>query len=767
MVSLIVIVVLPWGCSKDSGRLENDNENDNDNGNNQGLVDGGHPDGGGSGHERPSGEVAEIRQGEPLVVDNERRRNALEAYESLDKDELDSEFDPEDLYETYNEFALAFFGPYTQLELQNHMGGVLDFVVSADWIHVSRNSAAIGFETTLPVRGYIEYGTDEQDLDSASDETERYFFQQIHHLRDLDEDTTYYYRLVGRGDDGETIVSHVRSFTTETGSGRIMVPGNLDGPPYVLDESDATYLLTEDITAEGTAVVIADQGITLDLNGRTITFGTAPVETVNPDGYETAACGIWARSSGLSDIKIVNGRIREGDGANESTSNGGLNAVYLSGVESIEIAGLSVEYRAAETAGLFFRYPSGRVHLHRTRITDKGYQVLDRHGAGVRAVRVVANDPDIGEMDDFEFNNNLVARTRQNGISRAQLMRDNEIWVDSWSTNSFAVQPFSRVDHQAGTVRRNKVFMSGYNPIGFGWAHLDLFVEENLVRMEGASTSTRRYYESWGEMDAVSAFRITNYGSGGQVRENLVYRNNVVFGRARGGGIMRGTMFYTDYSISDTLFENNFVYVSDDDGESLDTAPIVTQGVYANRENHLPAYYVDNVISSNIANVRFGDSYGRGDRHIFLNCTFIGEGDHPDYHTFVFDAGFDSNRHEVIDPVFVGRAAYDDVWWRRTSTQSFYSVGWTLTVNGPANETVQIIDLHGEEVFSGNLGGEGEISVELIAVTIRPAEWEESGSTFEVQDRFGHQKIFHTPHEVTVGGETRTVELDESMTIDF
>lgn len=723
----------------------------------------------GNGEEgRPSGEVAEVVMGDALDVDEARADAARDVFEELDKSDLEEGFSPAELYEVFNEFALTHFGVANQPLVEEFTGDLLDFKPDGDWTHISKNSASVAFETTLPVRGYIEYGTDEEALDESTEESERYFFNQLHHLSDLEAETTYYYRLVARGDDGETIISHTRSFTTEDGSDWTAVPGDLDGPPYRLDDSSTTYYLSEDLSAPRTALVVEGTDITVDLNGHTVVYGDDELGGVDENDAEESASGIWGRTGELSDIRIVNGQLSEGHVGNQSTSNGGLNPIYLSGVDDIEIAGVSMDYHAAQIHALFLRYPSGRVHLHHNRFTDRGFEILDRHGSGGgRPLRIIASDPDEGEMDDFELNHNLVARTRQNGLMRAPLMRNNEVFVDSWSTNSFAMQSFSREGFDAGTMSENKIFLTGYNAYGFGWAHQGYFVEGNLVQMEGVSSDDRRYYENWGEMDAMAAFRITNYGDGGQPREDLTYRDNVVVGRARGEGIMRGTMFYTDESIENTTFERNFVHVGAADDVAIEATPVVGQGVYANRDDHLPAYYVDNRLVSNVANVRFGDDYGRGDRHTFVDTTFVRDGDHPDYHTFVFDAGFDSNRHQVINPTFEGGASYDDVWWRRTSVFSYYSVGWSLDISGEADASVVINDVDGEEVFSGELDEDGELSVPLIALTIRPAEWEPGTDGFEVQERFSHQEIEHTPHEVIVGGESETVEMDERTAIEF
>lgn len=53
--------------------------------------------------------------------------------------------------------------------------------------------------------------------------------------------------------------------------------------PYYLNQAGATYILDEDISAEGTALVIDADNITVDLNGHTITFGANSVAIPNAD----------------------------------------------------------------------------------------------------------------------------------------------------------------------------------------------------------------------------------------------------------------------------------------------------------------------------------------------------------------------------------------------------------------------------------------------------------------------------------------------------
>jgi hypothetical protein len=59
------------------------------------------------------------------------------------------------------------------------------------------------------------------------------------------------------------------------------------GPgPYVLDQANTTYQLATDIDVPGTAFVAAAPGVTLNLNGHTVTYGDSAPITLNNGGFE-------------------------------------------------------------------------------------------------------------------------------------------------------------------------------------------------------------------------------------------------------------------------------------------------------------------------------------------------------------------------------------------------------------------------------------------------------------------------------------------------
>lgn len=186
---------------------------------------------------------------------------------------------------------------------------------------------------------------------------------------------------------------------------------------------------------------------------------------------------------------------------------------------------------------------------------------------------------------------------------------------------------------------------------------------------------------------------------------------------------------------------------------------------------HQPLFYKNSRVISNICNVRFGDYYGRGKNHRFIGCTFAKTGDSASYHTFVFDGGYSTGGHVLLDCTFEGGAAYDDVRWERTGDLSHYMVQWTLELESTPGASVEIRDVNGDVEFSGEIDGDGQLKVPLTQAIIRPVEWTPSSTGGGVDRRDEHQEILMTPHRVTVhdGGETRseTVSMDRRLLLSL
>jgi len=425
------------------------------------------------------------------------------------------------------------------------------------------------------------------------------------------------------------------------------------------------------------------------------------------------------------------------------------------------MAGMYFEHSAPQASCVLFNFANGKCEAHHNVFVDKGTVITHRGGAGLTELKC---GWDRGNPADFKVHHNLVKRGRQNGLRFARQIYNNEIYIDSWSTNSFATGSYTDKDDH----HHNRVFGTGYNAYAFPWSKTNLNVHHNFVHMQAIDTS-HRWHEKWGDINMLAGLRLTNYGRGGQKRSNLRYGENVIIIRGRGKCEIRGTEFFSDEGVKGLVCENTTVVAEAQDATAKKIACIVAQGHFRKAKS-LPVVYRNCHLISNVCNVRFGDSYGKGNNHHVMDCTFTKTGSRKDYHTFTFDGGAWSFGHIVRDGIFGAGTAYNDVWWKRTGKKSWYKVQWTLKLKAPPGAKVtirqkQALDAEAPEeptepetAFDGQVGPDGELTVPLTQCVIRPpAEYNHRAGSHD------RREIALTPHTVTVttgGKEAKaTVEM--------
>lgn len=658
---------------------------------------------------------------------------------------------PNNLYKLFNKFAQLYFPGEFKERLKALFSELLMIQVDSTWQHVSRYSSVIGFQTNLPSNSYIRYGQG-KSFDRKTAVQEREFFTHLHYLKGLSANTHYSYQIIINKQDGQTTKSVIKTFKTGLTGNVIELP-TYHGVPLVLKEDNTTYLLTENILSYGNAIEIDADNITLDLGGNTITVDRG----VGESKFVSAIIKNNTNKK-KGHLKILNGSIAQANSL-RSIDKANLSPVYINNQQDMIIAGLSIDFHTAQTYGIFLRYPKGGLEIHHNNFTDKGYKVTNRHGAsGARTVYLQYAPK---KENQFKIFNNLVKRSRQNGFSKAQHIYGNEIYIDSWSTNAFAIQPNSQKNIASGTIENNKIFLTGYHAIALSWAHKDLFAKNNLVIMQGINSERNRWFEKFGDQNSLNGIRLTNYGKGGQHRDHLHYTNNTIMGTARNGSMMRGSELFSDLNVNNISVENTFFDIRTADNSKSEVTAIVAHGT---RKSNVPAIqYLNNTLSSNTCNIRFGDSYGRGFNHHFINSTIEKTTGNKYYHTIIFDGGYDTSGHIFRDINFIGGAKADDVYWKQTGIQSAYKVQWSLQVKAPINSTVKIYDVKDKLVYEQQNTTMENIIIPLTEMTIRPIEWKNNQSKGRVRKPLEHQKIMHTPHRVIVTKSLITKEIVVAM----
>lgn len=687
---------------------------------------------------------------EQLKLKRDQSRVALET--------MEAGVEPDELYNIFNQFALYHYNTRRSSLISFKFGKEINIDNDSMWTYKSVNSATVAFQTNLPVKTSIIYSEKNSSISNETLLTERYFYTHVHYLKNLKPNTLYEYQIKTESDKGEVNLSTKYQLTTKSQTTEVSIE-NVSSYPVVLDQPNTTYILKQDLLSPHTAIDVTADNITLDLNGHTVEFANSQGTNINNDSPEEAYMGVRVGYPAKNNFNIFNGIIKEAHGYNnEGYLYGGLNPIFMRGITDAEIAGVTVEYHGAQTYGVWIYYHNGKLDFHHNVMVDKGWNIKNRHGSsGGRALYVKDTSQNHDSENNYKVQYNLVKRTRQNGLAKASTFTHNEVYVDSWSTNAFALQPHSSVGVSAGNVSHNKVFLTGYHAIAVGWAHNDLMFTNNFIHMEGIKTGTRRWYESFGDQDSLNGIRVTNYNPGGQVRDNLQYKDNLIIGYTQNDTQMRGTEIFSDYSITNTFVENNIIEILAEDEKTERITPIVTQGIYSTRDRHLPVVYKNALLSSNVANIRFGDDYGKGNSHHFYNVTLRKVGNNSNYHTIVFDGGYDSSNHKIIDPILEGGASLDDVYWRRTAVWSSFSVGWTTKVKTTPNANIKVYDENNNLIDEVTTNSNGEANVALIEYAVRPTEWFEGRTAGgAVKDLYGIQKIPQGPYKLQVNGANST-----------
>lgn len=170
--------------------------------------------------------------------------------------------------------------------------------------------------------------------------------------------------------------------------------------------------------------------------------------------------------------------------------------------------------------------------------------------------------------------------------------------------------------------------------------------------------------------------------------------------------------------------------------------------------------YHHNRILSNVTPVWLGTYYGPAAQVVMHDNHFLRAQGAPPFAPFRLgwhkhqtrDIGFFSNHFEGFDFAV-------EIEDRTTGYTSAYSVGWTLQIVAKAGAEVVVSDAAGVEVAAGRISAEGTWSLHLPQYHARGDGRKD-----------GRQQITTTDvssYRISVDGETRSVNLDRDLVLDF
>jgi len=639
------------------------------------------------------------------------------------------------------------------------------------WTHASPSSAVVYWQTGNDARrvdttgqGYVEYGptadygrrTDSFSLPPVCEvvpEKVRVFrkpsWSQFHRFVGLEAGRDCHYRLVHVAPDGTVTRGKDRVLTPHVISQAIALPGKFAGPPYALNQANATYVLTADIAADGTAFQIAADDITLDLDGHTVVFGRT-----DGDNFH----GI--RASGRTELKLLGGAIEEGPGQGRRRF-----PVFMQGCRNVEIAGISATYHSKDGQGILFNWQGEGSNVHHNVIYDRGTETASRH----QQIAAIHFSPAVGSSGS-RVHHNIVLRARQTGIqfgvSEAAAregevqtenieVANNMVYLGSCMTNSMGISASGAI--KDFVLRDNRIYGRGEMPecifVGTGASYGRVFGNYAYVRSTGKIS---REYGSTSSLS--SALRMCWGPHHLHVRENTFVTSSGVtdgfHGNARCIWAACSDPRQPQWKISGdiTVEDNEIVALLDETGGAYARA-ITVCGHHESSSHGL--VFRNNRVTTNADCVVLSESYGCGSSDVqFIGNTFVkaGNGD-----AFAWlRCGYwnkPTTGSSFFDSRFVGGASVEDVTFEGTARRSF-GVGWTLCVKTEPGAVVVITDVDDKPVFRGSADAKGRCRAALLQYLHTP-----------------EGKTILTPHKVTVshGGKLkqRSVTVEQPREIEI
>ena len=336
------------------------------------------------------------------------------------------------------------------------------------WSFASESSALVYWqlgEISHSAYSYLEYGRTEK-LGLRTERSPRPRWSHLHHLSGLEPGVTCYYRMVNIDPaTGEKKESPIATILPTRKENAVYLPGNLSGPPYVLDKPDAYYVLTKDITAEGTAFDITAGGITLDLDGHRVVFGNDTDEQVN---------GVRFSSQVEDKVTLCNGIIVQGRRSRD----------YSAAVASInrpwptEIFGITTDVQL-KCAYPVYITGGDRIDIHHNYLYSRVTEIENRHYPGNSLLRIY---PISNSTGGIHVHDNLLTEGCHWGIVVREEARNveidhNDIQHHQQYVNGYAISPCAGAD-----VHHNRITSTGRS------LHLTrpgIRVHENYIDTQG------------------------------------------------------------------------------------------------------------------------------------------------------------------------------------------------------------------------------------------------------------------------------------------
>ncbi len=559
------------------------------------------------------------------------------------------------------------------------------------WTYVSETSAVVYWQLediSLSANSFIEYGKTKR-LGEQTEITSKPRWAHWHRLKGLEPGKTYYCRMVSIDPDNQKRTeSEIFEINPQIKKEAIRIPDDLSGStPYILDQKDALYILTEDITAEGTAIEIAAEGITLDLDGHTVVFGNNTAEQVY---------GVRFADPGNS--RLCNGHILQGKRSRDYSAA----VVSLDRPVPTEIFGISTDVHLPNAFPLLMTHANA-AHIHHNSIYSRVTEIECRHYPGNALIRVYTYGGDIHIHDNlltegchWGINVKITSKTAINIEIDHNDIRHHQQYV-----NGYALAP-----SEGALVHHNKITSSGrgVHLTGEGTQFFNNYIDtRGHQQLSDLPARTRPFHHRLIELHGIKF-------EGNTARNCKIYNNFVRITQylpvdSDGAGAPEDKM-------------ENGVYIRST-ATSLDQDRLVDSSQDWEKDRwryYFVKYHPDlppAKITGNDATTLYGDfkALEAGEYAIYMKWEYVPP-------TPLNLACYDPNgMNEIYDNTFIGITNYKEVWHGDYGDTGDWATAVMLIGmdQGPADTGKYSAYIHDNEFFSNDLffNSEGVVNMTI------------------------------------------------------
>ena len=506
---------------------------------------------------------------------------------------------------------------------------------------------------------------------------------------------------------------------------------------YVLNQKNTTYILDNNLTATGTAFVVAADTVTLDLNGHTVTFGTGGGDNRYGVAFAGYAMGSFPDVSNYNftdSCVIKNGRIVHG----VSGKPYGCAAIYSpdGSARNVAVKNVYAYAKGINTNGIYFER-GGNFDIE-----DDSVQMAMDSTTNRMATKSAIS---LTAWSGYGFVKNCVlygygqvginfTSSKANAVTAAEIS-GNELHIDGITTNPYSmiIAGFSyeqqgvrllvhhnRITAPDSVSNRGIIFEGIYGGANTGvdgarvysnyietkahgnaaWEEgIDGFTHSLRMREEDGS-SAEKFWDNEFYNDTIIA-------NGYWVDENI-----------HGNGFaVRITLTSASTHSAGNIFHNNVIIANSQDTHlQCRTYAIAIDGHKGTRNTQ----FYDNVITSNAKIFRFAAA--GGDSVMFRSNT-VNKGANPcHFSTFLYDTWTNNSvGNKFLDNTLGSGVSYTDIEKSAGAGESRnFLVKWDLdvTVKDSLNNVVsgaQIVikDKNNAQVFSGTTDAQGKVYTAL------------------------------------------------------